>query len=158
MMIVLSATLLAPIGCGGAPKTTEIDADSELTLEMSVRDETNSERLYKIDRSRTISFGGGFQARLGTTTWTGELTPEDRAAIASVINQQGWFTSRIESTNDPKNRVYRIDLIGPPGHERIKVVGRNDRVEPVEQVLERICLRRLDGDLQRLPEPGLQRQ
>ena len=153
---VLAAAALT--GCGGAPKTTELTAESPLMLELSVRDETNSERLYRIDRDNTISFGGGFQARLGTTTWTGPLSPEERAHIADVINQQGWFASRVESTNEPKARVYRIDINAPPGHKRFKVVGRNERVEPVEAVLEQICLRRLEPVLQQLPEPGLQQR
>ncbi len=144
--------------CGGAPKTTQLEADAPMVLDFSVRDETNSERLYRIDRDHNISFGGGFQARLGNTPWTGALSEQDRIDIAHVINQQDWFGAKIESTNDPKERVYRIDIDAPPGHRRFKVVGRNERVASVEAVLERICLRRLDPELQRLPEPGLQKR
>jgi hypothetical protein len=156
-VVAVVAALLVACGCGGQ-RSTELTGESELLLEMSVRDETNSERLYKIDRAGWISFGGGFQARMGTTTWTGSLSDVERQEIADVINQQGWFTSPIVSTNEPKDRVYRVDIDAPPGHRRFKVVGHNERMDAVEQVLGRICLRRLDGELERLPEPGLQQR
>jgi hypothetical protein len=155
--LTLVVLTLAATGCGGQ-KSTELTGESELVLEMSVRDETNAERLYKIDRDGSISFGGGFRARVGTTTWTGSLSADERQEIATVINQQGWFTTPIVSTNEPKDRVYRVDIKAPPGHRRFKVVGHNERMNAVEQVLGRICLRRLEGELERLPEPGLQRE
>jgi hypothetical protein len=152
---LFAAAWLALAGCGSTPATQPMADRFGLSLEFSAHDETGSERLYRVAKDGTISFGGGFKARVGSTTWTGQMTEQEQRELLDVIREQEWFTREIESTGQPDDRVYRVTVNAAEGHERFKVVGCNPRVESVEAVLEQICRRRLDEDLKRLPEPSI---
>ena len=157
-LMVVAMALFAQAGCSSTPTTKSPSDGFNLTLDFSAQDETGSDRLYRVEPDGAISFGGGFQALVGNTSWTGQLTKQQEQELLDVIQQQEWFASKIESTNEPKDRVYRVTVRTAQGHRRFKVVGANERVAAVEAVLERICRQRFDEDLKRLPTPSIEQQ
>jgi hypothetical protein len=157
-LMLVAIALIAQYGCSSTPTTNSKSDGFNLTLDFAAQDETGSDRLYRVDSDGAISFGGGFQALVGNTSWTGQLTKQEEQELLDVIRQQAWFASKIESTNEPKDRVYRVTVRTVEGHRRFKVVGANERVAAVEAVLERICRQRFDEDLKRLPTPSIEQQ
>jgi hypothetical protein len=162
MMIGLFLSAMVACSSGGGPASTQptlrASESDDITMQMSIRDEFSQDILYRVEKDGSISFGGGIKALIDKTTWTGQMTDDERRQLHDLILQHGWFERDPVSTNDPKTRVYRIDLRGPEGHNSFKVVGQNADVQPIADLLAKICLRRLEPDLQKLPEPGPQRR
>lgn len=126
-----------------------------LELTLSMHDETADE-LFEIHRDGTFRFGGGMDARLGHTSWSTRLDDADRQRLADLIDRHGWIAGNLKSTGSPESLRYRISIRTDRGSARHSLKGHHPDVEPIYQELRKISLRRLDADLQRLPEPGPQ--
>lgn len=124
---------------------------------MFVRDQTGAEALYRVNHDDTLSFGGGMDARLGSTTWTGPMTPDETEHLRNLLIQREWFREKPGSTGEPKEMRYRITLNAPESRKSFTVKGQIPQLQPIRELFERIALRRLDEYLERLPKPSLQR-
>ena len=127
-------------------------------LQVNLHDETDANILYRIERDGTFNWGGGLNALVDKTTWAGPMTNEERKQLYDLLITYGWFERDPVSTNEPEGRITRVDLSGDPGSNHFKVRGQNADVQPVLDLLEKISRRRLEPDLQMLPQPGLQKR
>ena len=104
-----------------------------------------------------IGFGGGFDARLNKTTWTGRMRAGEIDELLALLETDGWFEADPASISSPPDRTYRIILSGPKGRRRFEVGGgrrgAGPDVAPLAELLERISRRRLDDFLDALPKP-----
>ena len=129
-----------------------------IALEMLVESGDSSVALYRVEPSGTIGFGGGFDARLNKTTWTGRMRTEEIDELLALLDTDGWFEADPASISAPPDHTYRITLSGPKGRRRFEVEGgrrgSGPDVAPLAKLLERISRRRLDDFLDALPKPG----
>ncbi len=163
MLIVAMACITAVYGAGCASTSSSQNRHSRNSLagfefELMLRDETGSEALYRVDRDGNISFGGGLDARLGKTSWTGAMTDDELRELRDLLAAQDWFRQKPVATDEPRQRVYAVSLHAPENRTRFRVRGENQQLEPLRAFLHRLSLRRLEDDLNRLPQPGLQRR
>lgn len=127
-------------------------------LELIIHDETNADVLYRVERDGSIHWGGGMKARLDKTIWTGQMTEDERRQLHELLVQHQWFDRDPVSTNEPKGRRYEVNVSGTDGSNHFRAKGANAEIEPVANLLEKICLRRLEPELKALPQPGLQKR
>lgn len=127
-------------------------------LQVNLHDETDANILYRIERDGTFNWGGGLNALIDKTTWAGQMTDDERRQLYDLLITHGWFERDPVSTNVPEGSVTRVDLSGDAGSNHFKVRGQNADVQPVLDLLDRISRRRLEPDLQMLPQPGLQKR
>jgi len=155
--------LLMAMGGGGAGCQSQAPIapkgsvnDSKLRLTMYVRDASLAEAYYEVSSKGEFGFGGGLDARFTRASWTTPLTETDLNELNALIEQNNWIGGDFKSTNEPKSFIYRIDVRNPAGHRRHDLKGDHPNVAPVRDWLHTISLRRLEPDLQKLPEPGKQ--
>ncbi len=121
---------------------------------MLVLTEDNAAALYRVEPDGTIHFGGGLDARLEKTTWSGPMTVEEIQKLRDLIQRHGWFKAGPDSTDRPPGRSYRIQLRWPQGRQTYRVIGRSLDVTPIEQLLAQAAGRRHEAFLETLPRPS----
>lgn len=141
-------------GPGGPPADTPTGG---LELRMFVRDASGAESLYQVNRDGSIEFGGGVNARLDRTTWKGQLTLDEIQRLRSLIESHGWYERNPPSTGEPPDMLYRVTINSTQARKRFKVMGESSEVAPVRDVLFHAALRRVQPDLERLPQPSVLR-
>ena len=150
--------LICTSGCKGSPSATSTVANMGFELSMYVRDETGAESLYKVTRDGTLGFGGGLNARLDHTTWSGPLFPEELRQLHDLLAAADWFKAKPESTGQPEQKIYRISLNSKEKVRSFRLKGDHLQIKPIRDLLDTASLRRLEVDLRRLPEPNLPRE
>ncbi len=156
-LCVLCASVVILEGCAGNGSRME-SATGGVELSLYVRDASGAEMLYDVKRDGTLSFGGGMDARLGNTTWTGMMTEEEIRQLHELLSQREWFKAKLRSTDEPEGVLYRVSINAPQSRRRFTLKGEHESVKPVRELLEKVALRRLEGDLERLPKPSLERR
>jgi hypothetical protein len=153
--VILLAILCgaAPAACRSAPRNAS--ATGNLAMTMYVRDATGAESYYEVHRDGTLGFGGGLQARLFQTTWSGPMTAEEIAQIRAALEAQNWFRQPPRSTNQPADHIYRITIDAPERQKQFRVKGDTQALRPLHEIFSRIALRRLEPVLRGLPEPSI---
>ena len=150
--------LLVVAGCGILGTTRSALPTGGVALEMLIESGDSSVALYRVEPSGTIGFGGGFDARLNKTTWTGRMRAGEIDELLALLETDGWFEADPAAISSPPDRTYRITLSGPKGRRRFEVGpgqrGAGPDVAPLAELLERISRRRLDDFLDALPKPG----
>jgi hypothetical protein len=124
---------------------------------MYMRDATQAEMYYEVHRDGTLGFGGGIKARLNNTTWTGTLTPDELKEFQRLLAAEDWFKEKPASTHAPEKHLYRVEINAPENRRKFTVKGESERLRPIQQLLAKACLRRLEDDLKILPPPSSQR-
>jgi hypothetical protein len=145
-------------GCASSHGPRANSPTSGLELTMFVRDSTSAEAFYRVWRDGTLGFGGGMDARLERTSWTGPMSAEEIRALHRLLEVHNWYSANPVSTHAPKDQLYRITVHAPQARKRFRVKGESPDVQPIRKLLEHASLRRLEGELQRLPEPSAKRQ
>jgi hypothetical protein len=125
---------------------------------MFARQADGAEALYRVSRNNTISFGGGLNARFDQTTWSEPMTADEAAELHALLESQRWYHVEPKSTREPKGQIYRVRLVSPQGRQSFTLNGEHKDVKPLRELLERISLKRLRADLERLPKPSAQTQ
>lgn len=157
-IMIIQFCVLAIAGCA-LDSTSRVDSPTGgIDLMLSMHDSTEADELYHADRKGTIEFGGGMNARLGRTTWKGQLTPEEAGRFRTIIQEQNWFGEKLKSTNAPAGFRYRIEIDSPDGQFKVSLKGENDRVKPMREFLDQVSRRRLKADLEQLPQPSVKNQ
>jgi len=125
-------------------------------LSMYVRDATFAEEFYEIDRNDQLGFGGGLDARFNRATWNIAMTADEQMELNTLIERLDWMGGDLKSTHEPPKFIYRIQVRNETGHARYDLKGDHPQVSPIRELLHAISLRRLEPELQKLPEPGKQ--
>src|SRR5690242_6286758 len=110
---VACAIVLSACSSGGhvdSPKEVAKSSPYAVNLELNVRDETQSNAFYRVDREGSASWGGAMQALLNETVWTGPMTDDERKQLHDLLIEHHWFDRDPISTNQPKDRVYRASV------------------------------------------------
>jgi len=126
-------------------------------MTMFLRDATGAEALYQVHDDGTLGFGGGWRARLGSVTWTGPLTTDEITQLRDLLAQHHWFRPPPTATGQPPDQMYRVDIHSPEGRSQFRIKGEHPDLQPIQALLARAALRRLESDLERLPKPSSQR-
>lgn len=124
-------------------------------MTMYIRDATDAESYFEIDRSGTLGFGGGIKARLFHTTWSGPMTAEEIQQLRAMFEAHDWFREDPQSTDQPPEQVYRVTIDAPERRGQFKVKGENQALAAIHQKLAKAALRRLEPTLRTLPEPSI---
>ena len=147
--------ILAVFAGSGCSSTSAAKADSPtggISLEMSITGRDNFAANYRVDQDGFLHFGGGQDAQLNRTSWTGQLTEQDIMQLIALLNKHGWFTELPYSLNMETDRKYSVKLQWPGGRKSFKVQGRSLYVAPIEDLLAKIANRRHDVFLESLPK------
>ncbi len=156
LMLALCATITF-LGCSGSSRVDPQSPTGNLSLTMLVLTEDNAAALYRVEPDGSIHFGGGLDARLEKTTWSGPMTAEEIRHLHDLLEQHGWFEAGPDSTDRPPGRSYRIQLRWPEGRQTYRVIGRSADVTPIEQLLAQAAGRRHEAFLETLPRPSAER-
>ncbi len=156
--IALLAVCASGFGCSSPPPASP-GWPKGLELEMLVTAGDDVASLYLVRPDGTISWGGGYDARHGRTSWTGPLTGEEIDQLHRLLDELEWFTRAPASAADddgaPRGEpAYRIKLRWRNGKRDYTVRGPSPDVAPIEELLQRAARRRLDVFLQTLPKAG----
>lgn len=147
---VLVLTIIA--GCSSTTSSKAKSITGGISLEMSIKGKGNLAALYRVEKDGSIHFGGGQDAQLNKTTWTGQLTKLEVEQLRATLDEHGWFTAEPDSSSVDADRKYRIDLRWPGGHRSFKVTGKGSMIAPIEYLLVKIANRRHDVFLESLPK------
>jgi hypothetical protein len=139
----------------GAVHPTASQPTGGVTLELYSRDAERRESYYELRRDGTLAWGGGRDALVRSTSWTGPLRPEEIQQLLTLLEQQHWFEVKPKSTRQPKWQLYDLRLSHPGNVRERRVIGRWEAIESVEQLLRGAALRRLEPDIASLPRAGL---
>ncbi len=124
---------------------------------MEVRNGDDSIAIYNVDTDGVLEFAGGKSAILGRTDWAGDLTDAELDELHRlVLDELDWFGRDFTSTDEPSDLKYTIRVRGKPGHRKIVITGRNNRIEPVQQLLATAAGRRNKAVLDSLPQPSVE--
>jgi hypothetical protein len=151
LLIVLSLA-----GCAAAPQAGEADS-LDFELELFLDRGGGAMELYRVERGRSISFGGGLDARDGRVSWTGDLAAADVDAIRAVLEEHGYYATRPATTGEAHERRATLTIRSARGDHRHRVRGTAPAVESLRDVLEPIARRRHERALHALPRPGERR-
>jgi len=150
------ACALSAAGCASTTAVRANTATGGLELRMFVRDQTGATALYQVNPDGSLNFGGGFDALVDHTTWTGQMTPQEIQELRELIESHHWLSANPVSTKQPPDMLYRVELRATETRKHFSVKGESLDMQPVRELLAHISLRRLEDDLKRLPQPSLQ--
>jgi hypothetical protein len=155
-LVIVLAWLALLTGCAtdGSILHPMPDQMSGLFLEISVEKPPDSFALYSVKKDGTISFGGGKEARQGETTWTDELSDEERVKIVAMVEQFGWLHSGPVSSKTNPEHEYAVSARRGSTRMSVEVTGDNPQVVEMVSYLDQICRRRFDAFIESLPQPG----
>ena len=156
LMLAMCATITF-LGCSGGSRVDPQSPTGSLSLAMLVLTEDNAAALYRVEPDGSIHFGGGLDARLEKTTWSGPMTAEEIQQLHDLLERHGWYDAGPDSTDRPQGRSYRIQLRWPQGRRSYRLTGRSDDVTPIEQLLSQAAGRRHEAFLETLPRPSSER-
>ncbi len=146
--------LMLPIAllsaCASTPST---DATGGISLTLW-RNDSNAASYYTVDRDGTIGFGGGQDARLYRTSWTGALTPEEITQLQQIVDEHDGFRSSPGTEGETNDLQYRLEIRSAAGTFRQSWRGESPEVTPLEALLDAAARRRLEGFLDTLPRAG----
>lgn len=151
--------VLAIQGCASDQHTDAKAASGAFSGDLTLfsRDGTDAEEYFKVSQDGTIGFGGGMNARLEKISWTGPMTPEELKSLGELIASHDWCKRDWVSTRVPEKALYRISLQTDECHRTIRLKGEHPDVNPVRDLLRKAALRRLQPDLDRLPQPSIKK-
>jgi hypothetical protein len=125
-----------------------------ISLQLRLTDEAGKAVVYHVDPDGMLHFGGGMDAAVDRTTWSGPLTEAEAAELRRRLEGGHWFDRELPATGEPAERRWWIEVRGPAGRRRHKLRGECPEAEAVEALLENAARRRLDRFMERMPEPG----
>jgi hypothetical protein len=153
--IMVFALIVAGCAAGAGSRTGRETPTQGVTFTLFVQRDVSTAALYEMDEHGNLSFGGGWDARNGVTSWTGAMSPEEIEEVLTVIDDHGWFERKPTSAGEPDDYYYRLTIAGPEGRKRYsRIAGESPEIEPVVAVLDRIARRRFDDFLKTLPRAG----
>lgn len=157
LVATLTLEMIVASGCGTAKpphaiREGTVVADLSLTLEY--HDGTGVDEYYALGRDGVFGFGGGMDARFERTSWTTTLEVVEMNSLRDAIMRERWLEDELRSTNQPRETRYTISVKCDGRSVSARVRGRNERIEPVRDVLKDIANRRLQEDLDRQPRPS----
>lgn len=135
-----------------SPRAVEKKYDLSITLDL--RDAGGAEEYYVVERDGVLGFGGGMNARFQRIVTTIQLEPEDMQQLRDVIERERLLSQPLESTHQPKDARYRIDVHMDRQSVNKSIKGTNPRIEELRSVLKEFANRRLGEDLDRQPRPS----
>lgn len=153
LLLVVIVCCAGLVGCQTSRATDSPTGGLQMT--MYVRDATDAESYFEVDRSGTLGFGGGIKARLFQTTWAGPMKPDEIQQLRAMFEAQDWFREDPRSTDQPPEQVYRVTIDAPQRRTQFKVKGENQALAGIHQMLAKAALRRLEPTLRTLPEPSI---
>ena len=156
--LVLVAILFSLAGCAALQRSGTRTGDIEMT--MYARSSDGAESLYEIRKNGTLAFGGGMDARLDSPKWTGDMTDDEIARMRQLLEQCNWLRPTPKAMDRPEGdqRLYRIWLTAPGVVKQFSLKGEHPSLQPLRELFERAALRRLEPDLQKLPQPSIREQ
>ena len=147
--VIVIAIVFLP-GCASTP-SNNATGGVRITL---LRDQGDAASLYYMHYDGTISFGGGIDARLDRTTWTGQLRDDEIDEVLNLIDRHGWFERRPVTDGQPPELLYHLEVSGPRGYKRYQWRGESPDVVPILELLDQAARRRFGYILDALPKPG----
>lgn len=150
------------VGCANAPLVPPADASSP-TGGVGLRlwyaqVPTRQYQYFKVGSDGTLEYGGGMNAFNHKTDWTGKLTAEQGKAVRALIDQTGWMTMAKPGRKEGETPVAEIRVEASGEYREFEVAGPDPKVEELLLLLQAAANKRLDSFMERLPQPGQQKQ
>ena len=152
--IALAVIALAPVSCSSLQSKPEPTATGGLEFTLFVRDSTGSESFYQVTPDGSLGWAGGLYARLYSPKWSGALTADEIKTLQTLLAERQYFLSKPPSSGEPEKHIYRVYVNAPEHRTRFTVKGMSPEIEPIRELLANASLRRLEDDLDRLPQPS----
>lgn len=149
------ALMVLLCGCASNPAARERlpDRTDGLDLRLYIEMNEHTAVLYRVRPEGTLSFGGGRDAFFGHMSWTGDMTDEEIAQLHALLDEHAWFVREPRSNGEPQDYRIEINATGSQrARARYRIQGKSAAVEPIADFLSQIALRRLQPELDRLPQ------
>lgn len=151
--------LLAWIACallGACDTISETEREQSPTggVEMSLqilRTATQQYQFFKVTAKGEIEYGGGMRAFNSTTGWSGAMSAEEIREFLTLLESTGWCAQEPPDDRESATRV-QIAVRCAEGRHTWNVRGEPETVTRMEAFLDPIARRRLNPELDRLPE------
>lgn len=150
--------ILAAAGCGRheAPAfdAPQVSFAGDFYLELWILGEDNLAVIYRVNGDRVLGWGGGRDAVSRRVSWTGVLDPQRYDRLRVLLEQEGWLAGGVESSGAPRKRITRVSLRWDGRSRRYSLRGECPAVEPLAALLDEACRKRLEPELESLPQAG----
>jgi hypothetical protein len=154
LLVAMAGAGSVPAGCAGREYVRRPDVTGGRRIEMFVSGAERRYERYLVGVDGWLHWGGGANAESATYTWSGPLTADEIARLFGAIERDAWFDRDPPSTKEPPDTVYSVQIRRRGGRESFTVAGDTEGLVEVHAILAQAALRRLDGYLETLPQPG----
>lgn len=156
LLALYAVAMMVAGGCAASARTgAGLDRTQGLTLDMHVRD-GGAMWLYDVRADGGIGYAGGHDATLRRFSWTDTMSDEEIAELRLLVERFNWTNRQRSRETGEGARRYTVNVRqAGGGGGRFEVQGDREDVVAINALLHRICLRRLDAELDALPQPGL---
>ena len=72
-----------------------------ISLQLRLTDEAGKAVVYHVDPDGMLHFGGGMDAAVDRTTWSGPLTEAEAAELRRRLEGGHWFDRELPATGEP---------------------------------------------------------
>jgi len=151
--------LIVAGGCGalgGTDRAASPTRGVSMSLDIRKPDQQIYE-LFRVTDAGRMEYGGGMRAFNGSTSWSTELSRAEIDEFLSLLAASGWCDSRPED-DDASSIRCRIEVVCEGGRHSFTVRGEPESVVRMRAFLDPIARRRLDPELDRLPEASERRE
>jgi len=113
--------------------------------------------LFRVTRTGDLEYGGGLRAFNGSTNWSGVMSDEEIRSFLALLDETGWCDTSPVTDDESAVRV-RIELRCTERGRTWAVKGMPEGVTRMHALLDPIARKRLQPELDRLPESSEARE
>ncbi|MCP4758912.1 MAG: hypothetical protein GY894_03080 [Planctomycetes bacterium] len=111
---------------------------------------------YEVSPQGVLRFAGGVDAREGDWSWEGHISASEGAELQTIIDRADWIASPPRSTNKDGDS-WEVSIRSGGRERSFDLQGDTASVLNAWAVLQKAGRTRLEGDLELLPRPGIDR-
>ncbi len=154
-IVTLCATVLFAFMLNGCASSQRAGGDSiGIALDLLV-EQDDSIALYRVADDGTISFAGGYDARMRRFTWTDDLTQQEISSLRTILEARIWNDRRRDRGEVREGERRSTIMLHAPQRNRIIVHGQQPQeVQDLEELLVEAAARRFEHEIEALPKPG----
>lgn len=125
-------------------------------LDMYLKTKDGRQVRYAVSPAGQLRFSGGNDILFGIWSWTGSITAAQGAELRRIVSLPDW-ASAASGGGGHSDDVWEITLRDGSGRHSFEVSGNSPGIDAAWAVLSDAGRARLQGDLDRLPRPDIEK-
>lgn len=122
------------------------------------RPDTRQYEYFVLSADGVLKYGGGMTAFDRKTEWSGPITAEQGAKIRSIVDEAGWMTAKDPNLRTAPGPIAEITVAAGKQERQFSIVGPNEPVVRIAELLQQVADQRFDREMRSLPEAGVRKQ